>query len=386
MQMVKLLIVQPYIPEYRVPFFRELRKQLADRDVQMRIAAPVPSNFDSLRRDASVDLSPDYLLESKSLTLGNKIVHLRFLGKALRDFKPDLIVAEQAVKNLELYPLLLRKLLGKKWDLGLWGQGRAFSTPQGNFGAHIKGKLTNSAGWFFAYTNQGAQYVTEHGFDPDRVTVLNNSTDVLQLRADLMDITQGEIDRFKREFGLSPGLTGVFIGGIDSRKGIDFLLDTVAKVELDFPEFQVLFVGEGADTVKVDAYERSGGHVKHLGRLQGREKALALKCSDFMVVPQWVGLVALDSLVSGCPIITTRDSSHSPEFSYLTADKTCLISDPDVESYAESIKWAINNPSKLREMSDQGRLDSKQYSIQSMAESFTNGVQAWINSPTRGFR
>ena len=64
------------------------------------------------------------------------------LGTALRAWSPDHVIVEQAIKNLETYPLVLRRTVSGGPRIAMWGQGRSFSTAQSPCEASFKQWLT----------------------------------------------------------------------------------------------------------------------------------------------------------------------------------------------------------------------------------------------------
>lgn len=375
--MKRLLIVQPYIPEYRVPLFRLMKHALEQQGIEMKIAAAVSAKNNAGRGDMSDESEIDFVLKTRIITFRGRDIIFRRLAPVITDYKPDFVIAEQVVKNIEIYPILLRRLLGSPLKLAFWGQGRSFSERQPAWLAGMKQVLTKRGDWFFAYTKEGAETVIHHGFPSNEVTVLNNSTDTFSLRRDLEKITSREIIEFQHSLGLTPGVTGLFLGGIDQRKGIDFLLEATKFIQRKLPNFRLLVAGEGSESWKVRDFENAGGPVRFLGRVNGFKKALSLKCADALLVPEWIGLVALDSLVSGCPIITTSKPTHSPEFQYLTQDQNCLVSDWNVEAYAALVVETFAENKLLSKLAKNGIEESSHYSIENMADHFVGGITQW---------
>jgi glycosyltransferase involved in cell wall biosynthesis len=378
--MSRLLIVQPYVPVYRAPLFRSLRTELATSNIDLRIIACEPAGNARRRRDAGGEDVRDGVLRQRSVPLLGRAVHLRSLGEHLQFLRPDLLIVEQAVKNLEVYPLLLRQSLGSGPRVGMWGQGRTFSTTSSRAGELMKMWLTRSSDWFFAYTSEGARHVTRHGFDPERVTVLGNTIDTKALKRDLGAVSDEELAVFRRRHGLVEGRTALFLGGVDADKGIDFLVESAVKVREQVPDFALLVAGAGASEDWVRSRQSQGAPVVPLGRVDGSRKALALRAADIMMIPQWVGLVAVDSLVAGRPIITTAHPSHSPEFVYLQSGRNALISSHDVDAYAATVIRILTTPSELAALQQHARDDSHHYSMTHMVSRFANGIRSWRDS------
>ena len=378
--MSKLLLVQPYIPEYRVPLFQLLKESLAQEGIELAIAAGVARGKDSARSDdRSADRS-DFILQQKSMNLGFKVVQKRDLDQALAEFRPTLVIVEQAIKNVETWGLIARWKLKGKPSVAMWGQGRSYSTSQSRIETLAKTWLTKRSDWFFAYTQGGADFMVEKGFPSSRLTVLNNSTDTANLQSDLKNISVQELNDYRTKHGLKPGRTALFLGGIDERKGIPFLLKAAHEVSAELNDFRLLVGGQGSLECEVVRSAKETKYIVYLGRVEGREKALALAAADLLVIPEWVGLVAVDSLAAQVPIVTTNHSSHSPEAEYLIHNTNSMFVEHAVSTYAKAIEDLLVGESKLRQLSVGCNSSIQSLSIELMAERFHDGVISWSNS------
>jgi glycosyltransferase involved in cell wall biosynthesis len=379
--MTRLLIVQPYVPSYRVPLFEGMRAALSDVGIEMAVAAGSPQGEAGLRMDNTMAADTDFMLSERRLAFGSRSVNVRRLGSALDDFRPNLVIVEQAIKNLETYPVLARHLAHRGPRLAMWGQGRSYSTKQSAIEAGIKQWVTRRSDWFFAYTEGGAEYIAAHGFDASRITVLNNTIDTAQLSAELAEVTDGDLDAFRSQLGLTSGRVGLFLGGVDQHKGIDFLLEAAGLIEQALPGFVLLVGGSGAQADRVQRLQERGGPVRYLGRIDGHQKAVALKAADVLLIPEWVGLVAVDSLVAGRPIVTTEHPSHSPEFEYLRRDVNCVMTMHDVVMYATAVVVLLEATDRLGGLQTQARLASAGYHMVQMVERFVRGITSWSHGP-----
>ena len=373
-------MLQPYIPEYRVSFFQESRALLRDKGFELVLAASRAGGRLAERGDDRTDLVADKVLTSRIVRVGGKPLVIRDLKRVLKEVQPDLVVAEQAIKNLDTYSLLVRQTVKGSPRLGLWGQGRAFSTPQGRAGSFVKRQVTLLSDWFFAYTEQGADFMVQHGMRRERVTVLNNTLDTARLRLDLEAVRPEAIEEFRRRHSLVPGRTALFLGGVDPSKGIDFLLEVADKVAEQIPGFRLVIAGMGSSANQVRHRQSQGDPIAYVGRLEGADKAVALRTADILMIPEWVGLVAVDSLVAGCPIVTTVHPSHSPEFSYLSDRSNAFVFAHDLDAYSGGVVQVMKDPQLLSRVAHQALLNSYEFSMSRMVERFAEGVSSWWTS------
>lgn len=375
LDVARILVIQPYVPTYRIPLFRYLRRELPKHGLEFRVAAASPTGIQAAREDA-VHAEEDFHIRQSHVTLGNRSIQIRRIGQVLRDYRPDMIILEQAIKNLESWQLLLKASRHRPL-VGLWGQGAPYSQDPSAAVARLKSIMTKRARWFFAYTDAGAEFIASEGFSRDRITVLRNSTDTNQLRTDIQSTSEHQVREFRQTHKLTPGKTALFMGGIDSRKGLEFLIQSVERIQELEPEFRLLVAGAGSDVGKVLEATENGISLEYLGRLEGEEKALALETCDFVLTPTWVGLVATDALAAGKPIATTDHHSHAPEIAYLEDGRHRVTSEHSPSAFAAMVVCLIRDPGRLQRL--QQACDSRgyQYSIESMGQRFVSGIVEW---------
>lgn len=368
----RVVIIHPYVQAYRRGLYTRLDERLRSEGRHLVVVANEPPPRVAHRSDA-IAASWTRDVDCRWFSLGGKNVGYRSLSDLSLD-RDDLVIVEQAVKNLETYRLLLANRRGGP-GVAMWGHGRSYSEPQGAVLAQAKQWLTRRAEWFFAYTEAGAEHVCRNGFPHQRVTVLRNTIDTEDLEARIRRMS--DVTPFRQALGLVRGRTALFIGGVDDSKGIDFLLESVHLVGGRMPEFTMLVGGAGRALPRVLAAQSSGERIRSLGRLDDDEKARALAACDILTIPEWIGLVAVDSLVAGRPIVSTRHHSHSPEHEYLRNGRTAVFADHHPESYADAIVDLLEDERRLARMQLACADDAAAYSIEGMVNAFMAGILAW---------
>jgi glycosyltransferase involved in cell wall biosynthesis len=371
------MIVQAYIPEYRVPFFDGLKTELGQAGVDVRVAAVGASRERSMRGDDATFQVADFILHERRVGFGGSRARIRSLSSAFNQVQPDMIIFEQALKYLDTARSLAVPRPFRHQSIGLWGQGRAFSQPQGVAASAAMRFFTNRADWFFAYTNEGARHVVDGGFPVNRVTEVWNTIDTVKLQRELKHVDESSLTAFRRRHGLCLGQTGLFLGGVDEAKGMDFLLSSVESIAKMMPRFRLLVGGSGSMASRVRDMESNGAPLRYLGRVDGLDKAMALRAADVLLIPEWIGLVAIDSLTAGKPIVTTDHPSHSPEFGYLTPGRTVEVVPHTVSAYAESVVAILKDTQRLKRMQQMALTDATQHDLEGMVSRFARGVLAW---------
>lgn len=374
--MTNVLVIQPVLSAYRVPFYERAAPLLADRGFALKVAYGQPSEQFAQRGD-SVDIACGTAVPTRMFGSGVQPWALRKWNAA--KFDPDLVIVQQTVKALETYPLLLRQRFRGRPGVAMWGHGRSYSTPQGRAAAAYKQWLTRRCEWFFAYTQGGADHVTQRGFPRTRVTVMNNTIDTDSLRSDLGEVSDGDVAAFREQHGLTPGMTALFIGAVDDAKGFSFLMSSASEANRLLPGFRLLVAGKGERLMEAHAIQASGGPIRVLGRVQGHDKALALKTADVLWIPSSVGLVAVDSLVAGRPILTRLNGTHGPEVDYLTHEESALPLPGSASpgDFAATTMDLLNDTTRLAAMQAACVRASAAHSLDDMVESFVRGIVAW---------
>lgn len=374
MQEKTVVILQEYVPQYRVPFFEQLIKTASEHGVRIRVAAGAPHHKQNLRQDRQSANFIQEIRQREFAIAGTRLV-LRDVAPAIRS--ADLVIMEQARRNIDAYWLLMRPRRQQK--ICLWGHGRDFVTTPSWLKERVMKHLTRAADWFFAYTEGGRDAVVAAGYPIAKTTVVQNSIDTTDLQKNISEITSAQISEFRELHGLHTS-TAIFIGGLDESKRLPFLFEACRMAYEANNSFRLIVAGSGQLSSYVENVAGTAPWLRYLGPLFAQDKALAVAASDFMCMPGRVGLIAVDSFAAGRPIVTTEWPWHGPEFEYLTHQKTCLVTEDDTHSYAQAIGKLLDNPLELERMQAACRNARSTYSIEQMAARFFDGIRAALAS------
>lgn len=369
--MRRVAIIHPWMPQYRIAFFTELKENLIKQGVDLDIFyGTTPPEWDARQDNVHPTIAKN--LNTQFIKIGKRNISIKSLA-LLRDQRYDLIILEQAIRNIETYQLLLNR--GTREKIAFWGHGKTYTKSKNMLEEKFKYKLTKMGVWFFGYTEEGVDTMVAEGFSASRTTVVQNSIDTTELSEHLDAVSQSEIDSFTSKHDLTRGHTALHLGGIDSAKRIEFLLEAGALISKSDPHFRLVFVGAGDQADVVDRWQEDTHWVQRIGPTFGMNKAIALKSSDFMLNPGRVGLIAVDSLTSGRPIVTTQWPYHAPEISYLKNQYTMIQTANTVEAVAAEVRHLIQSPNILTQLQRACLSEANQYSASSMAERFAAGIK-----------
>ncbi|MBI3360255.1 MAG: glycosyltransferase, partial [Chloroflexi bacterium] len=194
-----------------------------------------------------------------------------------------------------------------------------------------------------------------HVAPPEKIRVVNMGVD-----PDRYDPTRLENRRLEicAELGLAP--TGRVIGTVARLvpdKGIEHLVDAMARIAPRFPDAQCLIVGEGPLRPALTAQAQSlglGGRVVFTGQLPEAVRALAVM--DLFVLPTYregFGLVFAEAMSMEVPVIASR----IPPVTEVVADgETGLLPElGNVEAFAAAIASLLEDEGRRRAMGRAGR-------------------------------
>ena len=140
----------------------------------------------------------------------------------------------------------------------------------------------------------------------------------------------------------------LFVGRLDEAKGISYILEAWKKIKAEFPKIEIIFIGGGSLSKKV-----KGERIKKLGVLENSKLPSYFTNALFTLNPsvtlkRWeeqVGMVNLQSLACGTPVITTK-SGAIPE--YINDKVGILVPERDSEALSNAMRKLLKNE-KLRQ-------------------------------------
>lgn len=369
--MSKVAIIHPWFPQYRAAFFENLILQAAEAGVTVHVfhGSPPPEWGERGDSVAAPYATP---LPTRFIRIGKKSLVLKSLKPLKKGGPYDLVVVEQAVRNIETYALFLT---GYRKKIAFWGHGRTYTEAVGRGQERLKHWLTLRGKWFFSYTSGGAEAVVKAGFPKERTTIVQNSIDTNQLRETIGKVTADQITEFSRRFDLK-GKTALFMGGLDTAKRLPFLLQAAEVCHNSDADFRLLVVGDGSERYLIEAAAQDKTWIQYLGRAHGDLKSLALASAELMMMPGRVGLVAVDSFAAGLPIITTDWPYHAPEFEYLEDGRNSVVTGDSVSDFAAQSVALLRDKDYLSHLREGAHQSSKEYTVEQMVLNFCSGLQA----------
>ena len=148
-----------------------------------------------------------------------------------------------------------------------------------------------------------------YGADPVRVMLAPCGVDLAKFRP--MDQKEA-----RQKLGMNGEKVLLYVGRVEPLKGLDLLVETAVQMEAEGEKVRMMVVGGGGpgepetDRVRRLAEERQVDDlIDFVGRVDHDELPLYYNAADVCVVPSYYesfGLVALESMACGTPVVATR--------------------------------------------------------------------------------
>lgn len=366
-----VLIIQETIKHYRVGFYELLRARLSAHGVQLLVAYSDPTALEASKGDNG-ELPESYGLKVPAYRLvRGRLLYQPLLGTVA---SADLVVVEQATRHLLNHYLLMLAALNLK-RVAFWGHGWNRQATTISATERHKAVTLGVAHWWFAYTAGTADYLQGRGYDPRRITTVQNAVDTAAFRTLVRSVSEVEKTRLRQQLGIAANArVGVYCGSLYPAKHLGFLLESARLVRSSIPDFELLIMGGGPDHRLVQQAIRDCPWVHCLGPTFGHAKAVAFSTAELCLNPGLIGLGILDAFAAALPVFTTDVPIHSPEIEYLEDGSNGRMTPFETSAYAAAVVAALAAPSELSRLS-RGAADSGgRYTLEAMVHNFQSGI------------
>ncbi|GAA4166176.1 hypothetical protein GCM10022286_30420 [Gryllotalpicola daejeonensis] len=336
----RVAITQPYVPAYRFPLWDLVVSTLADQGVETRIFFGGDAAQLALRAERGDGVEAPWAeqVAVKTVAVSNRLPKLR-LRRLPRDWQHALLVTEMEGANLNAWAAAA----GRKPFI-TFGHGRSYTSDEGGLSMRVETALNRRARHVLTYTEAGREAVLERtGRSPAAVTAFRNTTDTTALRRILEATTPTDTAAFELAHGIPANAKiALYLGAVNRHKRIDLLIDAAERVFAADPDWWLVVAGSGEHLPQLKTLADRTGRVVLLGQAGPADYAPAARVARLLVNPGRIGLVAVDALVMGLPILAARNDLNAPETEYLAEGKDVVTVDADSDALARAwLGWAV---------------------------------------------
>lgn len=188
---------------------------------------------------------------------------------------------------------------------------------------------------------------TMFGISSEKISIIRNSVDVQRYGHNFdRDHIRGELGFSEKE------QIGVVVATFKRQKGHRYLIEAASELADQFPNFHLLFLGDGELRSEMESLVGELGLEKRIHFLGTRSDVPSiLAASDLFILPSlWEGLpmALIEAMASELPVVATRVSGTNE---VMIEDETGIVVEPgDSHMLAEGIKKILDDPNKAKEM------------------------------------
>ena len=194
----------------------------------------------------------------------------------------------------------------------------------------------------------------QHHF-PGDYRIIPNGIDFKRFSSDLAPLTDFQDDK----------LNILFVGRLEKRKGLRYLLGAYSKLKWNHPNTRLIVVGPG--NPEPEAYrfiaERSIEDVVFVGGVSSEDLPRYYAIADIFCSPatgkESFGIVLLEAMASGKPIIASNIEGYASVMS--DGVQGILVPPKDEEALESALVTRIEDPDLRWQMGNNGRLDAQKY-------------------------
>ena len=188
---------------------------------------------------------------------------------------------------------------------------------------------------------------TMFGISSDKISIIRNSVDVQRYGRNF------DRDQIRDELGFSEkDQLGVVVATFKRQKGHRYLIEAASELANRFPNFHLLFLGDGELRSEMEELAGELGLEKQIHFMGTRSDVPSiLAASDLFILPSlWEGLpmALIEAMASELPVVATRVSGTNE---VMIDGETGIVVEPgDSHMLAEGITKVLEDPNKAKEM------------------------------------
>lgn len=187
-----------------------------------------------------------------------------------------------------------------------------------------------------------------------------------------------DVEHFSREYPpverYADGRPNVlFVGRLEKRKGVKYLLQAFERVKREMPETRLLIVGpptRAARGYRRWVKEKGLADVEFIGYVSYDELARYHHTADVVCEPatgnESQGIVLLEAMAAGRPLVASNIEGYASVLTHTV--EGLLVRPKDSDALASALLELLADPDKRQEMGEKGRQRAQEYSWERVSQ------------------
>jgi len=367
--MIKVLILQRAIPNYRLPLFQALCA-LKDFEITIGCAEHDEATSTGIAADnyTGVRLKP-----VKIYRPGGKFLFQSIVG--LKEY--DVIITDISINVLSVpVYLLLSRLKGIK-IIG-WGKGvpQLINAKEKWVIRTYKKFIAGSCNALILYGHISKKYFEGLGLKHKPMFIAQNSVHTEKF-FNAFNEDEAAANQLRIELNLSGRFVFGYFGKLTGRKAVNSIIEAFRLVKAAQPNAFLLIAGGGPEKKRLEELSSdlvAAGDVHFMGKVANGKEGAVLHLIDAYLSFSQGGLGILEAMACSRTIISTPEVF--PETELLQGDYNCFLStDFSVASFSQAMLKAATNQQHAREMGSNAMSTVKEKAGTSvMVKAFTDAI------------
>lgn len=193
------------------------------------------------------------------------------------------------------------------------------------------------------------------------------------------------------EFNPSPKLSVtpniLYVGRLEKRKGVDYLLRAYKRVAANNPKIVLNIVGAGPDRAKLKQYVRRNklDNVVFHGFVDEKTKIKLFKNADVFTSPalygESFGIVLLEAMAAGIPVV----AGDNPGYATVMRDtgRVSLVDPKDTQEFARKLSLMLEDTGLRKLWKDWAATYIKQYSYVQIVDKYEAIYREFVTKTTK---
>ena len=343
----RVVIVQRYIPHYRIALFQRLTAENQDIMIEVLHGGDLGERYVNLpegfvnRQYRNVIISFfGYNIVLQPGVLVNVLLH-----------PPQLLILEGTFGVLtNMLLLILRSIRNEKtiywtagWDNPLVSGKRHWLKTK------IIAQLLSWSDGAIVYGSEAGKYLTRHGLGGEKIWIAQNTIDVEGIAA-RQEYWHQQAKFIKQRMGLDRKQIILYVGGISALKHVDNLVDACAQLQAELDDIACVIVGDGANlaALKQRAAQKRIKDIHFVGKVvEGVEVYFAL--GDVFVMPGSGGLAINQAMALGLPVVAAAADGTQKDL-IVPGVNGYLVEAGNLDELKGCLKELISDPARAAQM------------------------------------